>query len=170
MKIAPIASYTAQIVAAPDGPARNFHTLALMREMVNQARIDPRVMTAAHSIIYLQRERDEVAEAKSLYEYVRDHVRYVRDVFGLETLAYPATTLQRLIGDCDDQTTLLCALAEASGYATRLVMAAYHSHEWEHVYCQIFANGQWWNADPIERGGYFGWAPPDPLRLHIERV
>ena len=140
-----------------------------MRQLINAARVNPAVMTAAHSIIYLQAERDEIGECRALYEFVRDNVRYVRDVAGIETLCDPAMTLQRLIGDCDDQTMLLCALFEASGYPTRLVMAGYQSGDWEHVYCQVLCRGEWVNCDPIERAEFFGWSPPAPSRIYIER-
>jgi len=166
--IIPLATYSATLAAAPNGPGRNFHTLRLMRQMIDEAKCDPRIMSAAHGVIYLQAERDELAEVGALFEYVRDRIRYVRDVHNVETLCYPAMTLQRLIGDCDDQTMLLCALCEASGYPTRLVMAQYQSGDWEHVYCQVFVRGQWMDCDPIERSAYLGWSAPDPTRLYIE--
>ena len=140
-----------------------------MRGLINAGKIDPAVMRASHAIIYTQPERDEIGEAAALIDYVRDRVLYVKDVHGVETLCTPAMTLQRLIGDCDDQTTLLCALAEAAGYPTRLVMAGYSGAGFEHVYCQIFAAGQWYDCDPTERA-HFGWAPPDPVSLFIESV
>lgn len=141
-----------------------------MRQLINAGKVNPAVMRAAHSIIYTQRERDEIGEARALFEYVRDYIRYVRDVHGIETLCAPAMTLQRMIGDCDDQTMLLCALAEAAGYPTRLVMAGYSSRNYEHVFCEIFAAGEWWPCDPTERGANFGWSPPDPVIAFVESV
>lgn len=170
MRVFPTVTYQARLAAVPSGPGANHHTLRLMRGLINQGKTDPAVMRASHSIIYTQPERDEIGEAAALHDYVRDHVRYVRDVHGIETLCAPAMTLQRLIGDCDDQSMLLCALAEASGYPTRLVMAGYSTAGFEHVYCQIFAFGDWHDCDPTERGAHFGWAPPDPVSLYIERV
>jgi len=166
----PTPAYSATLAAAPTGGAANFDTLRRMRELVRAAKVDPRVMQSAHGIIYTQPERDELAEARVLYEYVRDWVRYVRDVHGVETLAYPYLTLQRGIGDCDDQVTLLCSLFEAAGYPTRFVMTGYDGGPFSHVYCQVFAAGQWIDCDPIERAAVFGWAPPDPTSIFIERV
>ena len=168
MFVAPTPHYSATLAGVPDGPRRNHHTLHVMRSIIDRAKVDPRVMTAAHSIIYLQLERDELGECKALFDYVRDHIRYVRDVVGIETLCDPAMTLQRKIGDCDDQTMLLCALLESSGYPTRLVMTGYETDDWEHVYCQVLCRGHWYDCDPIERGQSFGWAPPNPSRIYIE--
>ena len=170
MRLAPLVNLSATLAAAPSGAAGPHHTLRLMRDMIRRARLDPAIIQAAHSIIYLAPERDEYAEVCALYEWVRDHVRYVRDVAGVETLAYPVKTLQRLSGDCDDQTALLCSLAESVGYPTRLVMAAYQSSDWEHVYCQIFARGEWINCDPIDRDYSLGSEPPNPLRVFIESI
>jgi transglutaminase-like putative cysteine protease len=166
----PSVHYNATLQAAPSGPSGNFHTLRLMRVLIKAGKVDPMVMRAAHSIIYTQPERDEIGEAAALYDYVRDHIRYVKDVHGVETLCAPAMTLQRMIGDCDDQTMLLCALAEAAGYPTRLVMGAYSSDAFEHVFCEIHAAGQWYACDPTERAAHFGWSPPDPVRLFVESV
>lgn len=170
MKLAPLVTTHATMAPAPNGLAGVHHTLRLMRQMIGAARTDPRIIQAAHSIVYLTPERDEVAEACALYEWVRDHVRYVRDVHGLETLTTPVKVLQRLTGDCDDQTMLLCALAESVGIPTRLVMSGYQSNEFEHVYCQLFAAGQWIDCDCIERSFSFGVAAPEPRVLYVESV
>lgn len=170
LRVFPAVEYNARLQGAPSGALGNHHTLRLMRDLINAGKVDPLVMRAAHSIIYTQPERDEIGECAALFDYVRDHVRYVRDVHGVETLCAPAMTLQRLIGDCDDQTMLLCALAEAAGYPTRLVMAGYSSAAFEHVYCEIFALGAWYACDATERAAHFGWAPPDPVRMFTESV
>ena len=139
-------------------------------DMINAGKTDPRVMQAAHTIIAFQPEHDELGEACALYTYVRDHIRYVRDVHGVETLCAPAMTLQRQIGDCDDQTMLLCALFEASGYPTRIVMTGYEGAAYSHVYCQVYARGVWIDCDPIIREGTFGYSIPDPTIIYVESV
>lgn len=170
MFLPPQVTYSATLAAAPGGAAAPHHTLRLMREAIRAARVDPNIIQAAHSIVFLQPEKMALHEVTAIYEWVRDSVRYTGDVAGLETLAYPGITLQRRSGDCDDQTALLCALFEAIGYPTRLVMAEYESGDWEHVYCQVFAGGQWIDCDPIEREAGLGFAPPNPSRLHFENV
>jgi len=41
-------------------------------------------------------------EAKAMFEYVRDNVKWIRDTRGFETLQYPYRTLAFGGGDCDD--------------------------------------------------------------------
>lgn len=170
MRLAPMPVYRATLAAAPSGVAGVHHTLRLMRAMIKRARCDPAIIQAAHSIIWLTPERNHHAEATALFEWVRDTVRYVQDVAGVETLTYPPMTLQRLTGDCDDQTALLCSLLEAVGYPTRLVMTGYSGNDFEHVYCQVLLGNQWVDCDPIERRFSLGDAPPNPVRVFVESV
>ena len=57
----------------------------------------------------LCRPKDYEAELRCLHAFVRDHVRYVRDIEGVETLQTPIQTLNVLAGDCDDKSMLFCA-------------------------------------------------------------
>ena len=167
MFVAPTPELSAARVPAPNGSAGVAFTLSAMRAMVEQAKGDPAIIQAATSIVYLMPEHSEHAEALALFNFVRDSVRYVRDPVGLESLAYPATTLKRMVGDCDDQTTLLASLLESIGYPTRFVVAGYASRDFEHVYLQVMVGGQWVSCDPTERH-FFGWEPPDPLVIRYE--
>ncbi len=166
----PVVALSGQLVRTLGGASANHETLRLMRAMVNAAKVDPAIVNAAHSLIYLQPQFDEIAEVRAIFDFVRQSVRYVRDVNGVETLCDPAKTLQRMSGDCDDQTMLLCALFESIGYPTRFVMTAYDSDAWQHVYCQVQVVGQWINCDPIEPTASLGFAYPSPRRTYVERV
>lgn len=138
--------------------------------MVRAARVALPIRQAATSIVFLTPEKNEHAEVDALYSWVRDHVRYVRDIHEVETLSTPERTLQGRIGDCDDQATLLASLLEAVGYPTRFVVAGYYEHgSVEHVYLQAFAGGDWIDLDPTEKQ-CMGWAPPGPVSLYIEEV
>lgn len=168
MHLAPHVSLTGTLARGPDGAGSVFHTLRLMRELVQAGRVDPAIIQAATSIIWLTPEKDDAHQARALFEWVRDSVRYVRDVHEVETLALPRITLARRAGDCDDQTVLLASMLEAVGIPTRFVMGAYNSEQFEHVYLQCFVAGEWIDCDATEREP-FGYAPPDPVRLFIER-
>lgn len=170
MRLAPTVALSGTLAPAPNGSAAPYHTLRLMRAAIARCRIDPAIIQAAHAIIYLEPERDEWAEARALFDYVRDRVRYVRDVYGLETLTSPEKVLQRQTGDCDDQTALLCSLLESVGFPTRLVMGAFQGPEFDHVYCQVQINGEWIDADPIIRSHELGDAPGLPFKTYIESL
>lgn len=170
MFLAPTPSLTGARVPLPGGTAGVWQTLRVMRNLVNAHKTDPAMIQRAVSIVWTVPQKDELAEVAAVFEFVRDSIRYVRDVAGVETLCSPDKTLERRVGDCDDQATLLATLLEAVGYPTRFVVAAYsHPRELEHVYLQVFADGQWIDADPTESGP-LGHAPPDPLAVYHERV
>lgn len=168
MFLAPVAPLNVSSVPLAYGSAGTMQTVRAMRAMIDDGKRDPAVIQAATAVIYTTPEKLEAAECQAIFDYVRDHVRYVRDVAGIETLAAPRITLQRLAGDCDDQTALLGAMLEAVGYPTRLVVAAYQAPQaWEHVFLQVFASGDWIDCDPTERMP-IGYAPPNPVSLWIE--
>lgn len=145
-------------------------TIAVMRDLVNAGRVDPVIRQAATSIIFLQPEKVPDAEVGKLLEFVQQTIRYTQDVHDVETVSTPEKTLLGKVGDCDDQSTLLAALCESVGYATRFIVAAYDDPKiMEHVYLQICVDGQWLDADPTEDGP-LGWAPPDALKIMVERV
>jgi hypothetical protein len=170
MRIAPNPVLSGRVVGIPDGPAGVARTLAVMRSLVRQFRVDPGIRQAATSIIFLTPEKNDVFECRALFEYVRDHVRYTRDVYDVETLSTPDKTLSGLIGDCDDQSVLLAAFFEAVGYPTRFVIAGYSDPQtFEHVYLQVFAADTWIDCDPTEPEP-FGWFPPDATCIAFERV
>ena len=115
-------------------------------------------------------EKNQFAEAEAIFNFVRDSIRYVRDINGVETLQSPVITLQTQMGDCDDQTTLLASMLEAVGYATRFVVAGYiEPNHYEHVYMQAYLNNQWVDMDATEQQA-MGWSPPHPVALAFEAV
>lgn len=166
----PDVALTATLARAPRGTAGVFHTLRVMRGLIDEFKKTADMIGAAVGIVFLVPEKDELSEVRALFEFVRDSVRYTRDVNGVETVANPAITLHRKVGDCDDKTTLFATLAEAIGYPTRLVMAGYFdSPDFEHVYCQVLTSDGWIDADTTEPYP-LGFAPPAPTRLFVESI
>jgi hypothetical protein len=169
MRLAPIPAFTVTRINVPDGVAGAIYTVSQMRRMVNDASTDPAIINQAVSLVHMVPAKSELYEIEALFDFVLNHVRYTRDVYGVETLSDPRMTLQRLVGDCDDKATLLATLLQAVGYPTRFIMGAYEGPDFEHVYLQAFANGQWIDLDATEYNGV-GWAPPHSHTLWIENV
>lgn len=165
---APQITLNARRVPTPSGNAGVFATVRAMRRLVDERKGDPALLQAATSIIWCAPERDELCEVEALHAWVRDHIRYVRDVHALETLTDPVVTMARKVGDCDDQSALLSALFESVGYPTRFVIGAFNEPGvWDHVWVQVFAAGAWIDADATEHQP-LGWAPEGALSLWIE--
>lgn len=168
MRLASTPTFQARLIKGPGGPFDVEHTIGLMRCMVRESKILPSIINQAVSIIHGMPAKDEFYEVSALHDFVLNHVRYVRDVNGIETLSTPVMTLQRLVGDCDDKATLLATLLEAVGYPTRFVMGDYGAG-FEHVYLQAFIDGEWMSLDPTEHRP-IGWEPPGAVRYWHEHV
>lgn len=169
MRLAPHVTFPVvrRATLAP-GMAGIHQTVRLMRDLVEAGKTDPEVRTAAVDVVYLTPQRDELAEVEAVFRFVQGHIRYVRDIEGVETLMTPEKVLEAGVGDCDDKSMLLAAMLEAVGYRTRFVVAGYHEPgQVEHVYVQALARGQWIDLDATECGG-LGNAPPDPVEVWTE--
>lgn len=170
MILAPVVPLSGQHIQLRDGLPGIYQTIGIMRDLVNDYRTDSNIRQAAISSMFLTPEKDQYSEVESIFNSVRDNIRYVRDIVNVETIATPDKTILCRVGDCDDQALLLASMLESVGYPTRFVVAAYTTPNVpEHVYLQVFANGHWIDCDPTERAS-MGYAPPDPLTTYIENV
>lgn len=169
MMLAPAPYLSGSVVQLADGVAGVDQTLRTMRELVNRCKTDLSIRQAATSAAFLQPEKDELSEVESVFNFVRDHIRYVRDVHGVETLMAPPTVLASRLGDCDDQSCLLACMLESIGYPTRFVVAGYNGGDFEHVYLQVWAGNRWVSMDPTEPHP-MGWEPPGATVKAAESV
>lgn len=88
------------------------------------------------------------AHAVALGDWVQKNIRYVNE--GEETFQTPIQTLRLGYGDCDDHTTLICALVEAIGIPTQAVALG-----WNGGYRHIFPRAA------ARVGGRLRWIPLD---------
>lgn len=138
-------------------------TLKLMSGLVKKFKRDPMIRDTATSLVAGLRPRDWTGEARRLYEYVRDHIRYTRDVSGVETLQTPPVTMEMEAGDCDDKSTLLAALLESIGHPTSFVATGYREPQvFSHVYVETLLGKRWVPLD-ASTDKPFGWAPRTPV-------
>ncbi|MES2367635.1 MAG: transglutaminase-like domain-containing protein [Pseudomonadota bacterium] len=94
--------------------------------------------------------KDHAAEIAALNIYVRDRIRYVRDVLDCETLQTPQATMELGQGDCDDKAILLASLLMSIGYVPRFV-ALNQGHGFVHVWTQVNYSGKWIDLEPTEK-------------------
>lgn len=167
--IHPTATLQGTILQTPEGRPGSLHTVRLMRDLVRASRTDPAIIATAQNLVGLTPAHDFKAEAKTLFEFVRSRVRYVRDVHEVETLTAPVFVLDRMCGDCDDKATLLASLLEAIGFPTRFVLAGYRGALFDHVYLQVLVGDVWVNADPTVNQP-FGWEAPGAVVYWVEPV
>lgn len=150
----------------PDGAAGTRATLQIMGQLVQQFKSDPRIRSEAMQLLQGLPAKNWMAEIGSIFQYVRDGVRYTRDTRGVETIQTPTVTMDTGMGDCDDKSTLLASLLESVGHPTRFVAIGMQPGTYCHVYVQTQVGQKWVGLDPTEAVPV-GWEPPKPAAVMI---
>ena len=124
----------------PSGRKGVLATLKVMREFVRRYKKIPEIRKRGADLIAHVPQKDFAGEASALHNFVRDHIRYMRDINGVETVQTPDATLRFGYGDCDDKATLLATLLEATGHPTRFVAIGRSPGRFEHVFVETQIN------------------------------
>lgn len=137
-----------------DGFRGTDQTVAIMRKLVTGqwGMRSPKIRALAINILRGAGvpEKDYAAEANALFVWVRDNIRYTKDVVGQETLCPPEEiAFNTRAGDCDDKAMLLVALLGAVGTQSRFKVIGVTPGQYSHVYLEALINGQWVPMDPI---------------------
>lgn len=143
------------------GPAGTRQTLHLMRNYVREFKKNIYIRELAMSLVRNESPKNYPAEAARLYEFVRDQIRYVRDINGVETIATPIKTLEYEQGDCDDKVVLLAALLESIGHPSRFRALGFNNRGFSHVILDTKIGHRWIpmeTTEPVQ----IGWTPPNP--------
>jgi len=145
-----------------------------MARLASQAKTTPLIRERALNIIGFVPGKNYRGEIDRIFIWVRDNIRYTRDVRGIETVQTPAKTLEYKQGDCDDQVTLLAALLESIGVQTRFKAVGFTPGHFQHVFLEAFDDTQrgqfkWIGLDPTEHVAA-GWSPPNPQSVMIQEI
>ncbi len=149
----------------PDGMKGTDATVALMAKMamgIYGAR-STKIRALAINILNAAKvpEKDYTAETVAIHNWVRDNIRYTRDVAGQETLSHPEElAFNSLAGDCDDKSMLEVALLGSVGIPTRFITIGLTPYCYSHVYLEANPAGRWIPLDPIMKGKPAGWEAP----------
>jgi transglutaminase-like putative cysteine protease len=114
-----------------------------MRSFTRQGKTLPAVRFKAVELTSGLQQKDYSGEARALHRFVRDSIRYVRDVTDVETLHTPDVTLAQGAGDCDDKAVLVAALLEAIGHPTRFVAVGPADNNFIHVFVESKIGPNW---------------------------
>jgi len=87
-------------------------------------------------------------EARAIGEFVRNHVRYVKDPVGTESLQAPDMMIRMMkdagytMGDCDDMSLLIAAMLMSVGIKPvfRAVKYRKESPAYNHIYVVVYEN------------------------------
>lgn len=145
----------------PDGIGGVRATLAAMRQAAIQASVTLEVRSLAESIVENVPPKDFKGELEAIQDWVRTNIRYTRDPLYAETLKLPRALLEARQGDCDDQATLVAALALSIGFKPRFVAIGTTQYgSFDHVYTEVKLGSVQWVSVETTENVELGWQPP----------
>lgn len=86
-------------------------------------------------------------EIALIHDYVRDEIRFTRDVLAVETLQTPDITLKIKTGDCDDKSLLFASMVESIGHPTKFVTCGHTKNNQKHVYSIVRIGSTWYTSE-----------------------
>lgn len=153
-------NFTWAVRNLPRGPAGAEQTAKVVRALAVRDSKSPEVWRLARELTRAEIPYDRLGEVAAVHRFVRDEVRYVRDVFFAETVQSPRLTLRMRCGDCDDKTGLAASLLYAIGYRVRYVLAPTMPAKptvFTHIYPEVDVGGRWFAVETIVPGVSLGW-------------
>lgn len=108
-------------------------------------------------------------EARAIKEWVRQNIRYTRDINGVETLQIPEKTLEFEQGDCDDHSILVAALLESIGHPARFRAISTGGSAFNHVYVETRIGPRWLSVETTENWP-MGHVPPNVQKTMVEHI
>lgn len=156
----PTQPFSAHMMGIASGNQGILQTAYLMRELVDKYKTNPEIRATALELVQHLPQKDERNEIDALFRFVRDDIRYVKDIYDVETLHTPDWMLEIRQGDCDDKSLLLASLLESIGYRTEFKIAGYQGDDFQHVYVWVEGIGISCHLDPTEPER-MGWEAPN---------
>lgn len=144
-------------------------TLRIMRELVREWKIHPRLRQLAKKIVQRCPAKNIRCEVGSVHRYVSNQIRYVRDVQGVETVQAPDVTLRDKSGDCDDQAVLVGALLCSIGHPVRFVAVGFRPGQFAHVYAETPIGIDWVAVETTMKGWPLGRKPRGVIHM-VQKV
>ncbi len=152
---------SAESVAISEGRQGTFETLKMMCALVREWKKNIHIRDLALQLTASDEEKNFYSEIESVFNYVRDQIRYTQDTTDVEGLNTPDLTIQLQAGDCDDKAVLLSALLESIGHkcAFRAVGFDNCPESLSHVLVLTKVGSEWVSLDATEHVR-MGWQPP----------
>lgn len=156
----PVTPHKQKLMPLPDGVAGIRLTIRYMDAFASQYKMHPTIRGLALKLTRELDQKDFSGEVRALFSYVKNRVRYVHDINGVETLQSPVKTLEFGQGDCDDKSTLLASLLQSIGYQTRFHALGVNGGKLCHVIVEVKNpyNQNWVALDATENHPA-GWKP-----------
>lgn len=146
------------LMGIPPGKEGTKYTLNLMRQLVRAGKKSPVIRQLAVELTRNLKQKDWMGEVNAVHKFVRDNIRYVRDIRGVETLHTVERILSNGAGDCDDKSVLAASLLESLGHPTRFLAIGFRPGNYSHVFPETRVGDRWVSVETTEPVP-LGWKP-----------
>ena len=114
------------------------------------------------------RSRDDACELKKLHAAQYRGIKYMADIYGIDTYQRPARTVDWAAGDCDDHVSKMMADAASIGYRVGARVIATDGWNMSHIMPLVGVPKDSPRRavvlDTTVDGAYPGWQPPKHMR------
>jgi transglutaminase-like putative cysteine protease len=111
---------------------------------------DPAIQQTAQRTVRHQSTSHRIVE--ELFDFCRDRIRYVNHPFDLQVVQDAARTLDFESGDCVSKSVCLATLLACLDFLPRFVAQKFDATGYDHVYVEVWLDGQWIALDPTGDG------------------
>lgn len=134
----------------PSGAQGVRATLKMMAKIARQYKTNPHIRELALQLTRDLPPKKWTAEVGRIHQFVRDDIRYIKDVAGVETLQTPVQTLRIGQGDCDDKSMLVAALLLSIGHPVLFMAVGFVPGHYSHVLPFTKIAGKWVAVETTE--------------------
>ena len=134
-------------------------TASLIKKQSQEYKTDPKLRGLAVSVVRNVNHNDYLGQVNAVYNFVKNNVKFVRDIAGIETLQSPWVTLPEQYsnkgigaGDCDDQSLLIISMLQSIGFQgikLRVVNYLPTDMEYRHIYAIVNIGGKDYAIDTV---------------------
>ena len=142
----------------------------MMAQLAVEGSKDPSVRRQARLLTQHLRQKDFAGEAKACFEFVRDEIRYLKDIASVETLHHARTMLEMRAGDCDDKAILLAAMLASIGHQLQFIACAFVPGQFAHVWTRDYIGARWVDMEPTEPIGFGARMPETPGMTYLTQA
>lgn len=139
-----------QLKQVGNGIYGNLDTIEVMKKMAREYSRHDLVKRLATNILHFHNipSHHYIEEARAIGNFVKNHVRYVKDPVGTESLQAPDMMIRMMqdagyaMGDCDDMSLLIAALLMSIGIQPRFRAVRYAKDcpHFNHIYVVVYEN------------------------------
>lgn len=109
-----------------------------IKKLILKGKKDATIRKTIADVVRNIPERDYDREISTVFFFVKNNIRFTKDVEDMDTYQHPVRTLELGMGDCDDFVILLGSLLSSIGHKIRIkVVQTEGEEDFNHVYLLV---------------------------------